>query len=184
MSMNYYARILPTKERINDLHKAIELSLKGENWNSIHSLIKQTYGTPQSPGDYGTQIHLGNRAAGWKFLWNCNIREKVVGWSKEGIPSEYRHEYIYPLTHEGITHFVMREDVIIVNEYEEVQDKKGFLDMAFSWDGIDGEEYYDMNPRIKAHFNDTDIISRAGYKPRYCDFINDGLLFSTSLKFD
>lgn len=185
MSINYFARILPTKERINALHEAVSLSAEGENWASLITVLKQTY-CLNTPWNNGGSIHLGKRSAGRKFLWNSNIREKVVEWSEDYAPLKYDYEYLYPLTHEGITNFIMREGVIIVNEYEEVQDKKKFLDMAFNWDGITNKDWHTMYPKEKVYIDkeDAELIKRAGYTPQYNEFINDDLLFSTALEFD
>lgn len=185
MSTNYFARILPSKERIKDLQKAVELSVKGENWSLLYSLTRQTYDL-RTPWNEGGQVHLGKRALGWKFLWNSNIREKVVEWSEDHTPLKYDYEYIYPLTHEGIANFIMREDVVIINEYEEVQDKKQFLNMAFSWKGMIGKDWLTIYPKEEVWIGKeaAELIKRAGYTPQYNEFINDGLRFSTALEFD
>lgn len=180
MSTNYYARILPSKERISQLHKAIDLSTKGENWDYLYQLVEQTYCQLSQEGE-GGEIHLGKRAGGWKFLWDANIREKALELHKSGTPTKSEFIYLYPLTHKGITDFVMREDVLIISGDGDVQDKQEFLNMAFSWDGLDSAAYHAAHPEeiFPDCLNDV-LIRRAGYTPNCGDFYSDGLRFSTA----
>ena len=108
-------------------------------------------------------------------------------WNSE--ECDYQWDYVYPLTKQGIIDFVMRDDVIISDEYGDVQDPGEFLDMAFNWckDGIDGKEYQ-TNPKYNAYpyypDNERNNFWRAlGYEPEYYDFYSDGLRFSTSIEF-
>lgn len=73
MGTNYYARILPSKGRKNEIKKAID----NNDFNKIKNLIDETYGRPHIDFDddnnyHGGEIHLGKRSSGWKFLWNPN----------------------------------------------------------------------------------------------------------------
>ena len=72
MGTNYYARILPSKERKDEIKKAID----DNDFNKIKQLIDKTYGRPYydiSENSFsGGEIHLGKRSCGWKFLWNPN----------------------------------------------------------------------------------------------------------------
>ena len=82
---------------------------------------------------------IGHRAGGWKFSWYpFNI-------------------YLYDLTRKGIEDLIYREDIIVYNEYGEVEDKKEFLDMAFNWD-VDG---WDSNSYREEHPNETHWWSMA-----------------------
>lgn len=68
MGTNYYARILPSKERKDEIDD--------NDFNKIKDLIDKTYGRPYyniSENSFsGGEIHLGKRSSGWKFLWNPN----------------------------------------------------------------------------------------------------------------
>ena len=73
---------------------------------------------------------IGHRAGGWKFSWYpFNI-------------------YLKDLTRKGIEDLIHREDIIVYNEYGEIEDKKKFLDMAFNWDvdGWDSNSYREEHP--------------------------------------
>lgn len=180
MSTNFYARIIPTENEKQELIDAIN----NDNPFLVRELSYKLYGHRDEYTGCGNVIHLGQRAAGWKFLWNPNV-SKVY---KPDI-CQYDWDYVYPLTKEGITNFVMREDVEITDEYNEVISAEDFLDMAFNWcaDGLDGKEYY-TNPKHDApmYYNDyTEEMKwrELGYKPEYSDFYSDGLRFSTSVSF-
>lgn len=180
MGTNFYARIIPSEKAKQELIEAIN----NDQYNIIEDLASELYGSRNEYSGLGSVIHLGKRSGGWKFLWNPNI---VKVWDSDAC--EYAHNYVYPLTREGITNFVMREDVEIKDEYGEVQDPAKFLEMAFNWckDGLDGKKYYD-NPKYDAGTyypdHERDNFWRSlGYKPECYDFYSDGLRFSTSVSF-
>lgn len=82
----------------------------------------------------GTNIHLGKRSSGWKFLWNWNDSK-------------------YYKTKKELFEFIRSGRVI--NEYGELMDQEEFIQMALEWgqeDGWDIETYYkeypDRNPFI------------------------------------
>ena len=76
---------------------------------------------------------IGHRAGGWQFSWYpFNI-------------------YLKDLTRKGIEDLIYREDIIVYNEYGEIEDKKKFLEMAFNWD-VDG---WDSNSYREEHPNET-----------------------------
>ena len=76
----------------------------------------------------------------------------------------------------------MRDDIVVIDEYDEIQDKKEFLEMAFNWepDGWDSLEYNDEYP-YKYHnsfHKEQEMYKELGYMfyTRYqTDFFNDGL---------
>lgn len=123
MGTNYYARIIPKEE---DKQKLID-AINNNQYDIIEDLASEFYGKRDDYSGIGNVIHLGKRSGGWKFLWNPNV---IKVWDSEAC--DYAYNYVYPLTKEGITNFVMREDVIITDEYGEQQDPKEFLEMAFS----------------------------------------------------
>ena len=188
MGTNYYARIIPKEEDKQQLIEAI----KRDDFDSVPDLASELYGHRNDYSGLGGVIHLGKRSSGWKFLWNPNVIEYCDGYldeNKKYIPV-YKHKYVYPLTKQGIIDFVMREDVYIVDEYKEIQDKQEFLDMAFNWclDGLDSKEYQE-NPKYEASmYYGLDVQTRKkweslGFKVEYFDFYSDGLKFSTSISF-
>lgn len=180
MSTNFYARIIPTENEKQELIDAINFDIP----HRVSELSLKLYGHRDEYMGLGNIIHLGQRAAGWKFLWNANV-------SKVYKPDIYTYDwdYVYPLTKEGITNFVMREDVEITDEDGDIISAEDFLDMAFNWcvDGLDGKEYY-TNPKHDAptYYRDYDREMKwkeLGYNPEYSEFYSDGLRFSTSVSF-
>lgn len=71
MGTNFYARIIPTKERKEHLKKLID----NDEFDLIEDKIKELY---------CNEIHLGKRSSGWKFLFNPN-HEKYYKLTKEGL---------------------------------------------------------------------------------------------------
>ena len=79
----------------------------------------------------GTNIHLGKRSRGWKFIWNWNDGR-------------------YYKTKEELFKFI--RDGRVVDEYGEQIDVEEFITMALDWgkdDGWDSETYYKENPRYR-----------------------------------
>lgn len=190
MSTNYYARIIPKEE---DKQKLLD-AINNNQYDIIVDLASELYGNRNEYTRKGNVIHLGKRSCGWKFLWNSNVIQYCDGYvdekTKEFIPV-YKFNKVYPLTKEGISNFVMREDVIIYDEYNELQPKQKFLDMAFSWgqpNGLTSKEYQE-NPKYNAgryypiDERDAKKWKDFGVKVEYYDFESDGLRFSTSINF-
>lgn len=182
MGTNYYARIIPKESEKQQLIKAINI----DNVDLIEELTQKLYGSRDGYTGRGSKIHLGKRSGGWKFLWNPNV---LKVWDND--KHDYVHNYVYPLTKIGITSFVMRDDVVITDEYGEVQDPMEFLKMSFSWciDGLDSKEYQ-TNPKYASsrgiYYPETEknnFWRDLGYNPEYYDFYSDGLRFSTSVSF-
>ena len=193
MGTNFYARIIPTKKRKDELKQLIDT----DNFSEIETEISKTYG--RFSVDYsgelsGGEVHIGKRSAGWKFLWNPNIYivrhghceweevepgHKVSHWIED--PDTYY--YLYPLTKEGIKKFIDREDVRIFDEYGEEQDKEEFFEMAVNWttwkdkdgqvsEAWDGKSYEEWekknnpNRRIyKCSGEYVDMLIKEGYEP-------------------
>ncbi len=197
MGTNYYARIIPTKERKKQIKKAID----ADNFSTIRNLVAETY-NGERPYDMKDvmkgEIHLGKRSAGWKFLWNPNvypIRKYHFEDTPDGIRTiKYDSNeayYLYPLTKKGIKAFIDREDVVIYDEYDEKQDKEEFFQMALNWnkkDGYDSDFYVNAHPKeyhLMCDTELTDLLEQEGYKLSEFkhDFYSDGLCFSTSTDF-
>ena len=103
----------------------------------------------------GTNIHLGKRSSGWKFLWNWNDSK-------------------YYKTKEGLFEFIRSGRV--VDEYGEQMDQEEFIQMALQWgqeDGWDIETYYKENPSHRISFI---------HDKKHEEYL-DGLRVSTSTEF-
>ena len=197
MGTNYYARIRPPQEKVEELKRKIDLDHIG----GIKSLVHELYGE-RSEYEDGMIIHLGKRSCGWKFLWNPNVKKKSAGWydydKKEWI-DKWEYDYVYPLTKQGISDFLHREDVFIFSEYycpeetqqdaEDTPSADEFLEMAFSWgkeDGWDAKKYHEDRPeeRVLPCPEKDKFWRELGYETQYGhDFYSDGLRFSTSIEF-
>ena len=204
MSTNYYARILPTQERKEFIKRLIDKN----RFDAVVNMVNQTYGKfcqDNVSNDHNCTVegivHLGKRAGGWKFLWNPNvyvIREGHMQEIEEDgrkiqkyIPHPSILYYVYPLTKEGIKNFIDREDVIVVDEYGETQDKEEFFNMALNWEpnGWDSASYEEEHPeahRYRFRNELTEILEREGYKfnsSTNTDFYSDGLRFASYTDF-
>ena len=110
-------------------------------------------------------------------------RNEVIRRSYENHNYVEKHEYRlrYPLTKQGITDYIMRDDIVVINEYGEVQDKEEFLDMAFNWfpDGLDsstsGSNNYWCFTKEQEPFKELGFTFSNDFQS---DFISDGLRFS------
>ena len=199
MGTNFYALKLPTKERKK---KLIEL-LDSKNFDEIISEVDNTFGKFEMDGNVpvGGKIHLGKRSSGWKFLWNPNIycikQGHVENHSWVWDPDI--HFSLYPLTKVGIWNFIKNPNIIIINGYDEIQDKEKFFNMAINWTTYDGKPAWDSKSYTeweKSQGNNyhcekckNDLINHLiseGYKmiSESCtDFYSDNLRFSTSTDF-
>ena len=192
MGTNYYARIIPSKERKEHLKKLID----EDKFDEIQDEVSQMYGSDTEYNN-GAEIHLGKRSAGWKFLFNPNF------------------EKYYPLTKEGLMNFLKRDDVIIYSEYFDSDNGKyeytddpddvnkdgeylwtaeQFMDMALNWnknDGLTGKEYEEgehaKNYNLSSYKRYGDEREKywidKGYEPEYFNFFNDGMRWSTCCEF-
>ena len=209
MGTNYYARILPSKERKKEIKKAID----DNDFNKIKQLIDQTYGIPyydiSEHSFSGGEIHLGKRSSGWKFLWNPNWYKMSKGHLDEKVhdngEKSFRWTYdgydvfkYYDLTKDSIKAFIDRDDVEIYDEHDEKQDKKEFYEMAMNWgydkdkEGFDDDSYEEMEHKQNPNYAPKDYISdycvflnEYGFKlNKYNrDFYSDGMRFSTCTEF-
>lgn len=204
MSTNYYARIIPSKERKEELKKIID----GDDFNSIEALTSELYSRPYFDYDkqtfVGGCVPLGHRADGWKFLWNPNWYKKAKGHTEEVFHDGGFHvKYVsdgydvfkyYDLNKESIKAFIDREDVVIYNEYNEKQGKEDFFNMALNWgikDGYDNETYTEKHKDNFYYLSNlyvTDymtFLKEQGFtlNKGNMDFYSDGLRFATSTDF-
>ena len=193
MSTNYYARILPSKERRKELHDAIEandFSLINKLTDEMYNTIRVEYGEEYIIGGV---VHLGKRACGWKFLWDPNVFVIRHGHLEDNngqrrwVEEPNTGKYLYPLTKQGLHDFIFREDILIYDEYNELQDKEEFWQMALSWgyskenEGWDAASYEEKHTSYPVTGELTDILKKEGYKfTSYTnsDFYSDGLRFA------
>lgn len=190
MGTNYYAAKRPTKEEREKLKELIDLSESDvSKYPEIIELVDKLYHTCDTYEHDRNIIHLGKSSYGWKFLWNPNIYKVYNGYRQEDgtWKDEYTYEKKYELTKEGIRNFVMQDDIIVFNEYDEVQDKEEFLDFAFNKDGVDSSTCRDDDVGCRYDMSESQKMwKELGYKfEDNCsfDFYNDGLRFSTSTAF-
>lgn len=211
MGTNYYAYIIPTKKKKDELKKMIdddELDKVSDKSKEMYGNIKYDVDTNQL---VGCKVHLGKSSIGWKFLWNPQVfliphghyetfqtecGEKYELYAKEP-PTLY---HLYPLTKNGITDFVMREDVVIRNEYGKSVDKEDFLYYAMveknTYRSITGEIKEALDSRLyeeirpnEIYANQSELIKALeaeGHKmisKSLSDFYSDGLRFSTTTHF-
>ena len=208
MGTNFYARIIPTKERKQQIKEAID----NDDFERIKALVNETYSSPNylyDSGDYaGGEIHLGKRSAGWKFLWNPNWYKLRKGHTEsEETEGGKRYHWVedgfdvfkyYDLTKESLKNFIDREDVVIYDEYNEKQNKDEFFKMAMEWgyikenEGWDGETYEKweakQNAKYIPHVHETEyskFLEECGFKlSKYkTDFYSDGIRFAAFNEF-
>lgn len=204
MGCNFYAHIIPSKERKMKLHHAIDLN----DFVLIQKLVGEMYGSIEKDWDsqelIGGRVHLGKRFGGWKFLWNPNVfvvrhehLEDKNG-QRRWVEEPSTGKYLYPLTKQGLHDFIFREDVLIYDEYHELQDKEEFWQMALSWgydkdnEGWDAASY-EAYERKKNNYHQypvtgelTDFLRGEGYKftsSSNSDFYSDGLRFAGFTEF-
>lgn len=202
MGTNFYLHIIPSKERKKELYNAIEANdfpLINKLYREMYNNIYMDYGDDEIRGGV---IHLGKRSGGWKFCWNPNIfvvrnghLEDVNG-QRKYIPDPDTAKYTYPLTKKGLHDFIFRENTLVYDEYDELQDKKEFWKMALEWEQEDGwdsakyEEYErKQNPSYRLYPCTGDLVNlleKEGYKftSWTCsDFYSDGLRFASFTDF-
>ena len=200
MGCNYFARIIPSKEDRKNLYDAIEAN----DFPKIKRLVEEMYNPIRY--DYetkriiGGEVHLGKASEGWKFLWDPNVfvvrnghMEDVNGTRRYVIDPDTA-VYMYPLTKKGLKNFIDRKDVLIYDEYDEIQDKQEFWNMALHWGydktskGWDAATYEKYDMEYNSRYNRypvtgelTDLLRNEGYKftsTTNSDFYSDGLRFA------
>jgi len=202
MSTNYYARIIPTKECKDEIKKAINTN----DFHLIKKLVEEAYGrltmSYEDSDLIGGEVHLGKRAGGWKFLWDPNVFVVRHGHAeKDSTGSHYKWIeepstplYLYPLTKKGLHDFIFRKDVLVYDEYDELQDKEEFWQMALEWgydkdnEGWDAVSYEAYERKQNNYYREypitgelTDFLKSEGYEFTSCtnsDFYSDGLRFA------
>lgn len=210
MGTNFYARIIPSRQRKEEIKKLID----SNDFKAITEAVKDTYGTFETYVDTALvqgEVHLGKRSGGWKFLWNPNMHiirnghleeqeiEKGHTFSRY-IPEPNTAFYVYPLTKQGIKNFIDREDVEVFDEYGDKQDKEEFFDMAVNWvtwkdhktgkikEAWDSKTYHEET-KERIYTCDNELVrylSEHGTEfisESRTDFYSDGLRFATIIDF-
>ena len=204
MGTNYYCHIIPSKKRKKELTDAI----KADNFDLINKLTREMYGPIEKDWDSGEitggEVHLGKASYGWKFLWNPNVFVIRHGHSEDKhgmrrwVEEPSTGKYLYPLTKKGLKAFIDREDILIYDEYGELQDKEEFWKMALEWgstkeDGGWDAASYEEYERKENLYNSypitgelTDLLRQEGYEftsSSNSDFYSDGLRFAGYIEF-
>lgn len=200
MGTNYYARIIPTREKKNKLIELIE----NDEFNAIKDTVDLYYRSPNSYNWRGGEIHLGKQSGGWKFLWNPNWW-KVNEGSYDSKKREYVDKWVvrkyYDLNKNSILRFLQRPDIRLFDEYgEEINNKKEWFDDIVkrdsgTWYGkplLDNKLYFETTEDGKDEWRRSIFRVRSeekqfwedqGFDAEYLDFYSDGLRFSSSCEF-
>ena len=195
MGTNFYARIIPSKERKKKLIELIEE--KDFNVRSIRDEFEEMFGFSDESNWHSPVVHLGKRSWGWKFLWNPNWYSVEDGHydSEKGvyISKKILKKY-YDLTKESIKKFMSRPDIRIEDEYGSYFDGIDLFNELLEWDRtpwINGDPKIDAKDYYKTKNEYLDFCGREdeyffkeyGFTPEYGEFYSDGLRFSTSTSF-
>ena len=173
MGTNFYAIILPTKKRKQELINAI----KNDDVYSVKDICEENYSQigRYNVSDYGI-LHLGKRSIGWKFLWDPNVYE---------IGNQIKQ--FYDFNKESIRKFLSQDNIKIVDEYyhyavdeedRHIYSVDEFMEMALNWcpDGRDGTE--DLS-----YCQKNITLSKLGIHQIGNDFFSDGLRFAAFTDF-
>lgn len=67
MGTNYYARVIPSKRRIEELKNLLENTEDcGDSWTILKDQIQLAFGR-HTRYDDGNEYHLGKKSYGWKL---------------------------------------------------------------------------------------------------------------------
>lgn len=198
MGTNFYARVIPTHEKKEELKKLIDEN----DFNGVTKLSNEMYGsfeTYSMDTPVHGVVHLGKRSGGWKFLWDPNIfiirhghseKDETIGGYRWVVDPDTAY-YVYPLTKKGIKDFIDREDVEVYDEYGEKQDKDEFFKEALEWvtwrgeEALDGKTYHEKYPNEREYpINNeyTKMLENEGFEftnEFHHDFYSDGLRFAS-----
>lgn len=173
MGTNFYAIILPTKKRKQELIDAIN----NDDVYSVKDICEENYSKigRYNVSDYGI-LHLGKQSSGWKFLWDPNVYE---------IGNQIKQ--FYDFNKESIRKFLSQDNIKIVDEYYhyavDEEDRRiysvdEFMEIALNWcpDGRDGTE--DLG-----YCQKNITLLKLGIHQIGNDFFSDGLRFAAFTDF-
>lgn len=164
MGTNYYMKRIPTED---DIQKITELT-KQRMFDKLQEYVNEM----------NTDIHIGKRSGGWKFLFN----------HQDG-------KYFDPHHQESLKAWLNDPHYKIVDEYGEEFTFDEFWQMTRDWDAHpnnnwDDAAYAKYEREQGNRYNMTCCVSEAertynmfGVRPIYHDFWLDGLRYSTSTEF-
>ena len=198
MGTNFYARIIPTKERMEKLKKLID----EDDFSAIKEEVDAMYATIGQYCHEGGVVHIGKRSGGWKFLWNPNWYEEDNGHydtdTKEWIPNPTIKKF-YDLNRASILEFLKRDDVRLFDEYGAEYDPEEFMNEMKEWDEkpwingkpkLDGKMYSEVekeegNTNMYDKYGDPheNMWKELGFDPDNFNFYSDGMRFSTFTDF-
>lgn len=205
MGMNYYARILPSSDKVSHFKETVSTN----DFDAIMKECAEIYG-PLALNDnnefVGGVVHLGKKSAGWKFLWNPNVYVIRHGHMEKKDNEVYKFvqdpselKYLYELTEQGIYEFIRRADVVISNENGETVDTEEFIKITQqeTYKDLEGKEHLcvDLVTYYKEHPHEhksmcanelTLVMSENGFKfadETKAEFYSDGMRFSSSTEF-
>lgn len=196
MGTNYYARIIPSHERKENLKKLID----SDDFDNIKEEVSLMYGSVGGYDKDGGVVHLGKKSGGWKFLWNANqyrVDEGHYDMDEGKWISNYVIYNYYEPNKKSITEFLNRDDVRIFDEYRVEFTFDGFVEETgcFEENPVwgNGKPCYDAELYIKEHkegYNSflypdekQQMYADMGFDVKYHEFKSDGLRFSTSTEF-
>lgn len=198
MGTNFYARVIPTKERKEQLKKLID----EDKFEEISDAVAEMYGHVGMYQLEGGIIHIGKRSGGWKFLWDTNWYDIDEGnydtEQKKWIPKPGIKKW-YDLNKKSISEFLHREDVRLFDEYGDEYNVDEFLKDIEEWDNtpwIDGSPKYDGksydeeeekngNVTMYRRYGDSNEAKwkARGFDASHNDFYSDGMRFATFTDF-
>lgn len=197
MSTGYFIRRKPDIAKRKYLVELMRKDKTMRHIDEVTKIIDELYGEMVFSNEknclIGCELYIGRDTGGWKFLWKPHVYERVTFHLKrEKTETGERCFPVYDeptyycfygtLTRENIINKIMDDEYVLYNEYNEIQNKKEFLDMSLNSQGWDDESYFKEHPEEHRYY-DMDrftMLSKAGYDVEYGrgDFYSDGLRFA------
>lgn len=111
-------------------------------------------------------VHIGKSSYGWEFLFNYN---------------DFKY---YQPTRESLSEFIEKNKDNFYNEYNEKVDINEFWKLVDSKVGkMNNERYYQEPENRYLYYREESKENISKYNPKYSEFYNDGLRFSTCCEF-
>ena len=111
-------------------------------------------------------VHIGKSSYGWEFLFNYN---------------DFKY---YQPTRESLSEFIEKNKDNFYNEYNEKVDVNEFWKLVDSKVGkMNNERYYQEPENRYLYYSEHVKDNILKYNPKFSEFYNDGLRFSTCCEF-
>lgn len=192
MGTHFYAQRIPSKKKKEILIDAIQ----NNDFSEIEYIYNVSYNAnirDISENNCCGKIHLGKKSGGWKFLFSPNTYKTYNKKEKK-----YKLNYLYPLTKNGITNFLKREDIIIFDDDGKKYSVDKFWEVVKNAEYFDGKESLDLETyhltyddhKVYYQNNNDDnetikLLKEDGYDVKYgSEFYSDGLRFNVNNNFD